>query len=120
MKSTLLKVADRTNLGFTYLPGAILVLGFVLAGWMRLTLGRWPVMYLDEPQGVAVVLGATVLYLAVGVLIWLPTWLLTLPCVWLRRGCRPVARRAVLFTVGVVAVFSSRWWAQDFVFWLGD
>jgi hypothetical protein len=122
MGQSLLRVGDLVNRCLTYVPIARVALLAFLAAWMRLILGRWPVIYRDNPTGpVATVLSASTVYLLVVACFGLPLWAVTLACTGFLRGRRALTHRALVFGVAACVVVGIMWWdPRGFINWWLD
>lgn len=104
------------------LPTALMIVIVLSAAYVRLSLGRWPVVYFDSINGR---FGEAVVMMAALSLVSVLPSILLLPIVAVGRrlsGIRPVLGRwALWFMIGWLVAFSLiRWDPTGFIDWVID
>jgi hypothetical protein len=115
-------LAGKLNLLVTAAP-AVGYAGFVAMGaYLRLSLGRWPVVYVDDPKTVSMLILDSVVGVATIVgYFGFPAWLLTIGMLLLQHRFRASAVRAAVFIVPIVLFAATlRYGPRSFSDWFID
>jgi hypothetical protein len=109
MKRRFLRLADLTNLAFTWATVLLVTLLVCEALWLRATLGHWPVVYRDPVDGVlGNVLDASTSWLLVTLFFGFPLWAVSIVALLCTIDRKEAATR--FFTFGLCAVLILGAW----------